>query len=79
MSANRYLRRKPAGKHLKEKFGFGSEKTLAKLASVGGGPEMVYAGNIPLYTEEKLDAWAMSKLSKPVRSTSDRDRTKGSE
>ncbi|RWQ16112.1 hypothetical protein [Mesorhizobium sp.] len=43
--------------------------TLNKLATIGGGPEMQYAGRIPLYTPEALDVWAESRLSKPVRST----------
>ena len=72
MHPTQYLRRKQAGAYLKNKYGFGAEKTLAKLAVVGGGPEIFYAGTrTPLYTEEKLDAWAQSKISKPVRSTSE--------
>lgn len=46
--------------------------TLNKLASIGGGPEMQYAGRIPLYTREALDAWAERRLSKPVQSTAGR-------
>ena len=67
-----YLRRKQAGAYLKDKFGFGSEKTLAKLASIGGGPEIFYAGRLPLYVPEKLDAWAQGRISAPVHSTSQR-------
>jgi hypothetical protein len=67
-----YLRRKQAGAYLKDKYGFGSEKTLAKLASIGGGPEIFYAGRLPLYVPEKLDAWAQGKIAAPVRSTSER-------
>ncbi len=47
-------------------------KTLNKLASIGGGPAMQYAGRIPLYRTEDLDAWATERLSKPVRSTAER-------
>jgi hypothetical protein len=73
MSEVQYLRRKQAGEYLKSKYGFGAPKTLAKLAVVGGGPEIFYAGpRTPLYTEEKLDDWAQSKIGKPVRSTSER-------
>lgn len=46
--------------------------TLNKLATVGGGPAMQYAGRIPLYRPEDLDAWAEERLSKPVRSTAER-------
>lgn len=73
MYPTQYLRRKQAGEYLKSRYGFGSAKTLAKLAVVGGGPEIFYAGaRTPLYVEEKLDAWARSRISRPVRSTSER-------
>lgn len=47
-------------------------RTLNKLASIGGGPVMQYAGRIPLYRPEDLDAWAAQRLSKPVASTAER-------
>jgi hypothetical protein len=46
--------------------------TLNKLASIGGGPLMTYAGRIPLYHIDDLDAWATQRLSKPVASTAER-------
>lgn len=45
--------------------------TLAKWATVGGGPVMQYSGRIPLYNIADLDEWANSRLSKRVRSTSE--------
>ena len=48
-----------------------STQRLAKLIVDGGGPEVVYFGRYPLYPEDKLLAWA-AQLSKPVRSTSER-------
>jgi hypothetical protein len=45
--------------------------TLAKLAVLGGGPAMQYVGRWPLYAEDALDEWALSKSSPPVRSTSE--------
>jgi hypothetical protein len=66
-----FLRRKAAGEYLKSKFGFGSEKSLAKLASVGGGPEFRKAGTAALYEMEALDRWAMSRIGRPQSSTSD--------
>lgn len=66
-----YLRRKQAGEYLKSKFGFGSEKTLAKLAVVGGGPLFHKAANAAIYRPEDLDAWALSKIGAPQKSTSD--------
>jgi len=67
-----FLRRKDAGEYLKRRFGFGSPQTLAKLASIGGGPEFRKAGQVVLYEIPVLDAWAQSKIGDPVRSTSDR-------
>ncbi|MGO9427594.1 hypothetical protein [Rhodoblastus sp.] len=66
-----YLRRKQAGEYLKAKYGFGSERTLAKLACLGGGPEFRKASNAALYEPAKLDEWALAKIGKPQRSTSD--------
>jgi hypothetical protein len=72
MHPAQYLRRKQAGEYLKSKYGFGSARTLAKLACLGGGPTMLYAGvRTPLYTHEALDDWALSRIGKPVRSTSE--------
>ena len=69
-----FLRRKGAGVYLKNKYGFGSEKTLAKLASIGGGPEFRKAGDrVVLYTRPALDDWALAKISGPLKSTSEAD------
>jgi hypothetical protein len=65
-----YLRRKAAGEYLKTKFGFGSEKTLAKLACIGGGPEFCKAGPVVLYEPARLDEWALAKIGAPQKSTS---------
>lgn len=67
------LRRKEVPDYLLEKHGIPiALATLNKLATIGGGPEMQYAGRVPLYTPEALDAYAASRLSKPVRSTAER-------
>jgi hypothetical protein len=71
MHPAQYLRRKQAGEYLKSKFGFGSERTLAKLACVGGGPEFRKASNAALYEPAKLDEWAFAQIGRPQRSTSD--------
>ena len=72
MQLAQFLRRKQAGAYLREKYGVGSASTLAKLAVLGGGPPMTYMGSrIPVYTVEGLDTWALTKLSQPVRSTSE--------
>jgi hypothetical protein len=77
MHPAQYLRRKQAAAYLKPKYGFGAAQTLARLAVVGGGPQMVYAGRIPLYTEEWLDEWAQGKLTTPVRSTTEGKEARG--
>jgi hypothetical protein len=70
--SSNFMRRRAAGNYLKDKYGHGSEKTLAKLASVGGGPEFHKAGDrVVLYRKEALDAWALAKISEPLKSTSE--------
>jgi hypothetical protein len=71
MHPARYLRRKEAGEYLKSKYGHGSARTLAKLATLGGGPIFRRFGRIVVYDPTDLDAWAKSRLSAPLRSTSD--------
>jgi len=66
-----FLRRKAAGEYLKAKFGFGSDKTLAKLACLGGGPTFHKAGAAALYEPAALDEWALAKIGAPQQSTSD--------
>jgi hypothetical protein len=66
-----YLRRKDAAEYLKSKYGFGATKTLAKLATVGGGPKYRMTGRFPVYAPENLDAWALGRMGEPVSSTSE--------
>jgi hypothetical protein len=67
-----FMRRRAAGNYLKDRYGFGAEKTLAKLASIGDGPEFHKAGDrIVLYTKDALDAWALAKISGPLKSSSE--------
>jgi hypothetical protein len=66
-----FVRRAKAAEYIFAKYGFCSLKTLAKLASIGGGPKMSYAGRLPLYRLEDLDSWALAQISRPVRSTSE--------
>ena len=68
----RPLRRAEASKYLKEIWGIDrAPSTLAKLATLGGGPRFRRANRIPLYPPEFLDEWACSILSPPMTSTSD--------
>jgi hypothetical protein len=72
VSSTTYLRRRAAAEYLREQRGIPcSEKTLAKLACIGGGPIYRRFGRIPLYLIADLDAYAEAKLSKPIRSTSE--------
>jgi hypothetical protein len=71
MHDGQYIRRRKASAYLLEKYGFGAERTLAKGVVTGDTPEFHKAGRIVLYTREALDAWALSKIRGPVRSTSE--------
>lgn len=67
------LRRSDVPAYLMQKHGIPiALATLNKMASIGGGPAMRYAGRIPLYDVTDLDKWAEQRLSAPVASTSAR-------
>jgi hypothetical protein len=69
-----FMRRPAAGAYLRAKYGHGSEKTLAKLACLGGGPEFHKSGSrTVVYTKKALDDWALARISGPRRSTSEAD------
>lgn len=50
----KFLRRKAAAAYLKENYGFGATATLAKLASVGGGPRDDICGTHPAVHTQRL-------------------------
>ncbi len=67
------LRRKDVPEYLRTTHGIDvSLATLNTMATRGGGPAMQYDGRRPLYLKSDLDQWANDRLSKPVRSTSER-------
>ena len=66
-----FLRPPQAAAFLRENFGFGAVRSLAKMRVIGGGPNYHTAGRLILYTEADLLAWAKSRLTGPHRSTSD--------
>jgi hypothetical protein len=66
-----YRRRVDAAIYVTERYFPCSPKTLAKLAVLGGGPLFRKAGRIPVYEDAHLDRWALSKISRPVHSTSE--------
>jgi hypothetical protein len=66
------LRRVPATEYLLLVHGIErAPATLAKLASVGGGPRMTRVGRIPYYDVDELDAWARKLLGAVAASTSE--------
>jgi hypothetical protein len=67
------FRRDTASTYLLNTWGLSyTANTLAKMATIGGGPPMEYAGRIPLYPQDGLDAWAAAKIGPRVNSTSER-------
>src|SRR5262245_46683557 len=72
MNPSQRLRRREAAKYVRDAWGVPcAERTLAKLAVVGGGPIFQRMGRIPVYEKEELDRWVRSKLSPPVGSTTE--------
>ena len=69
---SRLYNRNEASEYLLHYFGIHAmPATLAKYASLGGGPAFRKAGRFPVYAEADLDAWAEERLSERVRSTSE--------
>jgi hypothetical protein len=66
------LRRKAAAAYLTASGFPTAAATLAKLASIGGGPRFVSFGRLPMYSRQELLAWARARTTKPRTSTSDR-------
>jgi len=66
-----FLRRDAAAEYLQSRFGAFTRQTLAKLASIGGGPKFRKFGRFPVYTREDLDTWAAARTSDLVDSTSE--------
>ena len=65
-----YFTKVQASEYLK-KLGISiSENTLSKYITVGGGPEYFKFNRKVLYTQETLDKWVSSKLSKMKTSSS---------
>jgi len=65
------MRRAEAARYVRDTYGIPCvASTLAKYACMGGGPVFRKAGKFPIYSRDDLDAWARSRLSEPVHSTS---------
>jgi hypothetical protein len=67
----RGLLRTEAAKYVSDHHFPCTSRWLAKLAVTGGGPPFRKAGRVPLYTAADLDAWAQSRFSPRVHSTSE--------
>jgi hypothetical protein len=67
----RYRDRRAAAQFLTERGYKTAPTTLARLACVGGGPAFRRFGRKALYDEYDLIEWARSRLSAPMRSTSE--------
>jgi hypothetical protein len=65
------LGRAEASAFLKDRGYNVATATLAKYASVGGGPEYESFGSRAIYRPSKLLSWAAEKTSRPRRTTSD--------
>ena len=64
------LRRTEASAYLLQKHGLHvAVATLAKFATIGGGPSFYKAGRIPLYPLAELDTWAERRLGPLVENT----------
>jgi len=68
----RPLNRREASEYLLEKHGVRrSDRTLAKLACVGGGPQFRKVKRAVIYDQAALDAFAEAITSAPMRTTAD--------
>ncbi|EDP64871.1 hypothetical protein BAL199_20984 [alpha proteobacterium BAL199] len=62
-----YLTPSAAVAHAENRHGITvSEKTLAKLRCIGGGPSFHKFGKSVFYTEEAIDAWIDERMSGPL-------------
>jgi len=71
-TSDRRLTRREAAEFLSERGFRVASSTLAKYATVGGGPLFESFGRRPLYKAADLLTWVASKSTGPRRSTSDK-------
>ena len=68
----RLLRRTEAAKYLRDEYGIPCEaSSLRTMAHTGRGPKFQKYSRFPMYDVPDLDAYAQSKLSPKVNSTSE--------
>lgn len=64
--------RSEASYYLRQRYGIRAKPaTLAKYASLGGGPVFRHAGRNVVYLQKDLDSWALNRMGPTVRSTSE--------
>jgi hypothetical protein len=67
-----FLRRAAAAAYVRERYGFCTERSLAKMAVQGNGPPFrKYGARVCLYARDDLDQWAREKIGAPRTSTSE--------
>jgi hypothetical protein len=66
-----YYDPRAASAYLKKRGLRTEPQTLAKYRSAGGGPKFAYFGRFPRYREDWLEEYARSRISGPLRSTSE--------
>ena len=72
MGGSLRLRRKEASSYLTAEWGLSvAPTTLAKYASVGGGPRYQKFGRTPVYSPADLDEWATDRLSASASSSTE--------
>jgi hypothetical protein len=72
LGPRRFLRRSEAARYVENKWGYPcSPKTLAKKATIGGGPRFRKAARFPVYEPCDLDDWVRGLLTHRVGSTSE--------
>ena len=72
--ATKYLKRPDASAYVGERGLLIAKGTLAKLATLGGGPKYSLFCGRAYYLPDDLDAWITAKLSAPRQSTSEASR-----
>jgi hypothetical protein len=66
------LRRSAASDYLQANWGVSCKPaTLAKLATLGGGPAFAHVGRWPVYSPADLDDWIERRLTEKRASTSE--------
>lgn len=69
--STKYMRRGEAAQYLQDQVQAYTASTLAKLATIGGGPRFQKVGRFPVYTVEALDEWLAAKTGPIVSNTAE--------